>query len=347
MKKNILIILFFIVTVSTYAQNIRDIQVFVPPVTGSVTAGDNVFFYRQLTFEVVSQFYTLVRSQAASDYILKGTIALESETKAVKNEIQNNTTNGIHEFYSREKNDNLSFYHITDDHTDDSQGFAFILELINNKTGEVIGKQILFYNVIDASIAQFLSVMVYNMLSGFPDIVRTNEWRNKWLYLDAAVLWAPSVYAGEYQSINWLNFGLRALIEFHPFNFLSVAAGFQFKQDWIVTSSGDYHDLILEVPLLVKLVLKPADHFMLEPYGGLSINQSLMGTTSPSFLSWFAGIQLGVKAGYGMIVIDPCFIMDTDYSHLPGQTIQYTRTSIQIGIGYKFGFLLKKHLKDY
>jgi len=350
MKKPLFFILIINISISIFAQqaaaqNIRDIQVFVPPVTGNVRAEDNVFFYRQLTFEVVSQFYTLVRSQAASDYILKGTVVLGSEAKALDNEILNNVTNGIHEFYSKEKNNNISFYHIADHHTDLSKEIAFVLEMINNKTDEVIGKQVLFYTVIDTSIAGFISMMVYNMLSGFSDIVRINEWCNKWFYLEAAVLWAPSVYEGQYQSINWQNFGFRALFEFHLLNYLSVATGLQFKQDWIVTSSGDSRDLILEIPFLIKLVFKPGDHFMLEPYGGILINQSLMGTTIPSFLSWFAGFQLGVKAGSGMIVIDPRFTMDLDYSQLPGREIQYTRSSIQIGIGYKIGFFLKKTYK--
>jgi len=380
MRKNFFIILFLIIAVSAFSQNLRDIQVFVPPVTASaeaeangLRAGDIVFFYRQLSFEVVSQLYTLVRSQAASDYILKGTILLESETKArciicnaTKDEIQNHRQgkDGNHEFISQEINGNLHFFNTTGDisyyHTEidiyskvseDSEKYAFVLELINTKTGKVIGSQHIFYNALDTSIAELLSIIVYNMLSGFPDIIRTNEWRNKWLYLEAAVLWLPSIYQGQEKSINWLNFGLKVLVDFHPVNFFSIATGFQFKQDWVVTGSGenkvDHRDLIMEIPFLIKFVFKPPANVLLEPYGGISINQSLIGRTKPALSSWFLGFQVGVKAGPGMITIDPRFAMDIGKSHLTELDTQYTRASIQIGIGYKYGFILRKNKKEY
>jgi len=57
-----------------FAQNFRDARIFVPPVNGVGAEGDNAFFYRQLTYEVVLQYHSLVRTRGSSDFILRGTI---------------------------------------------------------------------------------------------------------------------------------------------------------------------------------------------------------------------------------------------------------------------------------
>jgi hypothetical protein len=155
-------------------------------------------------------------------------------------------------------------------------------------------------------------------------------------------LWVPRIYIGRYESVNWANFGLRLAAELQFLNFLSVDIGVQFVQEWVVISAtgGQYRDLILEAPLALKLVFKPYNYLLLEPYGGVSLNYSLMNYTKPSMFSWFTGLQFGVKAGPGMAVIEPRFAMDFSKSYI--DTVQYQRYMFQIGIGYKFGFFRKR-----
>jgi hypothetical protein len=131
---------------------------------------------------------------------------------------------------------------------------------------------------------------------------------------------------------------------------MSISAGAQITQDLITISGVDeeFSDLLLEVPLALKLVFKPTDYFRLEPYGGISFNYSLLGTTEPSSLSWFAGLQFGIRAGAGMLVIDPRFFMDFEDSALSGRDIGYQRICIYLGVGYKIGIIPKRPIRlDY
>ena len=310
MKKIISAFIFLLICFSLNAQTIRDMKIYVPPVLGEGRAGDSNFFYQQLTYEVIYQQHSLVRASAGSDFTLRGAIAPEP-------------VNG-------------------------SRNYSFYLELLKSSTNEVIASQHVVYYLIDTSVVSLLSSMAYNMLSSLPTVFGTDDWRENHLFLDAGLLWAPRLYfAAENQSINWMNIGLGFSGEYHFNRLMAAGIGLQFSQDWIVISqvnSIEHRDLLLDIPLLFKFVFKPGD-LMLEPYTGLSLNLSLMQITQPSLLSWLVGMQLGVKAGPGSLVIDPRFAMDLYSSSVP--SLEYNRYTIQVGIGYKFGFLPKTSARDY
>jgi hypothetical protein len=105
---------------------------------------------------------------------------------------------------------------------------------------------------------------------------------------------------------------------------------------------------MLEVPLLVKIIIKPGDVFLLEPYSGVNLNISLFGATKPPLLSWVVGYQHGVKAGPGAFLFDFRFSMDLGKSTLEKRGTQepppelYQRFSGSFGVGYKFGLLQKR-----
>jgi hypothetical protein len=251
-------------------------------------------------------------------------------------------------------------------------GYVFFLELINSATGETIGGQSLAYSSTeDASVSDLVSDLVYNLLSNIPNIEDKDEadagteagaaaeparaagpareepadWRGKWLFLGLSGVWSPRVYLGERQSVYWANFGAGAYAEYHFLNFMSAGLEAQFVNDWVVVSQArneEYSDLMLEIPISIRYVMKPLDYFMLEPYAGVSLNVSLTGFTRPSLCSWFAGFQLGVKAGPGAIVIDPRFSMDFSKSIISSGGVEYTRSLVQISAGYKMGFFPKK-----
>ncbi|MCL2179831.1 MAG: porin family protein [Treponema sp.] len=406
MRKSAFFIILFLACSVLFAQAYREARIFVPPVTGGGNDGDTAFFYRQLTYEVVLQYYALVRTQHISDFVLRGSIRpftaqdaeREPEPVIVMPEPEIvmvdvpvvraqphpvplrpipavRYTGPRREFFSWEIDDGIHFYDVRGEGNYEPEEiteyiqvpmtvhapvpeapapvlippgrseFVFELELLDSGSNEVIGNQYIIYQGVDGSVSDFLSIMVYNMLAGIPDIEEVVDWRDKWLFLETSALWTPRLYSGVTQSINWMNFGVRLALEFHFLDFLSIDLGMQFVQDWVLTSTSGYRDLTLEVPLTLKFVFKPSDHFVISPYGGAVFNYSLMGTTEPSMFSWLAGLQFGVRAGPGMIVIDPRFAVDFFHSVIGG-SINYDRYSIQIGVGYKFGFI-SRGSRDY
>jgi hypothetical protein len=382
-KKCLVLAFFLLITgLSLYAQNFREARIFVQPVDGTGMIGDNAFFYKQLTYEVVLQYYTLARTRHASDFMLRGTIAPYTGEEQFlvdyppeESEIANTgpvptrpiprirNTFGRREFFSWETNGEIVFFDTSIEDSgsgtepesfhieegigdDDSAGESvFTLELINSISGEVIAKQYIIYRFTDAAVGDLISIIVYNMLTGIPDIEADADWSNNWLFANIDAIWSPRVYAVPDPYTSWVNFGIGVSLEYHFLDFMSVGLGVQLVQDCIVIPDEDYgveyRDLLLEIPLALKFVFRPS-MFTLEPYGGISYNHSLMGTTNPSFLSWFAGIQAGMKVGPGMIVIDPCFSMDFFNSQIVENSIEYQRYLFQISLGYKFGFLPKR-----
>jgi len=386
-----------LLTLSLSAQTFRDARIFVPPVSGIGADADNAFFYRQLTYEIVLQYYSLVRTRYSSDFILRGSIVpytgeeqflIDNPQEEPEEKYEPEDTSpvpsrpiprirntfGRREFFSWDIDGEISFYDSTGDGNypyedetvffseseeesdaplSENQDFVFTLELVNSITGGVIARQYLIYRYVDAAVGELVSVIVYNMLSNIPEIENDLDWRENWLFVDVNAMWAPRVYTGQEQSVSWVNFGLGASLEYHFLDFMSVSAGIQLVQDWVVvtkTNGDQFRDLLLEVPLSIKFAFKPAQ-LMLEPYGGVSFNFSMFGTTKPSFLSWFAGFQFGVKAGPGMIIIDPRFSMDFFNSTIPQRPAgpaEYQRYLIQIAVGYKFGFIPKRaRVRDY
>jgi len=342
-KKATVLLLLLFASFSLFAQTFRELKVYVPPITGEGAQGDNAYFYSRLSYEVAFQQHSIVRALRGSDFTLRGSIMTLEEMLSV-------TAGNTYSFYDarNEGKEAVQAQRAAERRQGyTGEAFVFNVELLNSATGEVKGDQYIIYNWVDSYVAGFLSTIVYNMLSGIPDIEIVDDWRDKWLFLEASALWVPRIYTGRYQSVNWANFGLRLAVDFQFLNFISVDLGVQFVQDWVVISAtgGQYRDLLLEVPLAIKYVFKPFNYLMLEPYGGVSLNFSIMNYTKPSLLSWFVGAQLDVKAGPGMVVIDPHFAMDFSKSSIAN--VQYQRYMIQIGIGYKFGFFRKKPKADY
>ena len=318
-----------------FSQDFREAKIYIPPVSGIGTLEERTYFYKQLTYEVVTQYHAIVRMKMGSDYILKGRIepfaCLHDPFIACP----------LHPRWEQDGDNGEILQYI------------FYLDLISSKTDEIIGGQYIIYKNIDSTIDGMISVLVYNMLSGIPDIALGEDKRNKLLFLDALLLWSPRIYKAETESVYWLNFGLNVSAEIQFLKFMSFSVGFQFSQDWIYVSEvkkEEFRDFIIDVPISLRFVFKPGDYILLSPYGGMSYNFSLMKTTEPSAYSWFAGFQFGVKAGPGFIIIDPRFTMDYYESKLApvtNETLEYHRYMIQIGVGYKFGFISKKKKKDY
>ena len=378
MRKTAFIIfalLFVAACLPLFSQVRNPSKIYVAPLSGYGSVEDNKFFYGQVSYEVVLQYHNAVLSKRGSQYTLKGLIEPytgEVSAAAAAVHIPDKThpvppraiprvrNNGDRrEFFSWEVDGNIMLYDSSEDvnllppskepmpekFNPDDLEFIFYLALVNNRTDQSIGEQYLIYKVTDNTVSRIVSVMVENLLSLIPqnlESIASNDFRDKWLFLDASVLWAPRLYTSKSQSISWLNFGAAVTAEFHFTNFLSLGAGVQLTQDWVVVDKDveEYQDLLLEIPFTIRYVIKPGNDLMIEPYTGIYANISLLNETKPSAFSWLLGCQIGIDMGPGMLVIDPRFAMDFYESSL-NTSLGYRRYLLQFGLGYKFGFFKK------
>ncbi|MCL2211434.1 MAG: hypothetical protein FWB95_05895 [Treponema sp.] len=375
MKNYTMLFLFLLTGVSLFGQNQREIKIFIPPVEGEVREGDGAYFHKQLTYEVVLQYNAVVKNKSASEYIFKGAIEAKSADQSANNELSNEegayspvpkmpipfikNSFGRREFFSMERGDAVWFYDSKGDNNfdevieqveQDDGSYTLKLDVISNSTGELIGSQAIVYTALDSSLNMLISDVVSGMLSEIPDASEFSDWRDKWFFFEFIALWAPHIYKDDDMTVGWMNFGFKFGVEFHFVNFLSLGLGSRLLSESVVLDSapaGD-RDLLIEIPIYLKFVFKPAAIFMLEPYGGAAINVSLLKKTEPSRFLWFAGFQIGIKAGPGAIVIDPRFAMDFYDSGLLGTDVKYRRYCMQLGVGYKFGIAAKnKAVKEY
>ena len=180
----------------------------------------------------------------------------------------------------------------------------------------------------------------------------TDEWRTREWYFSASLYWSPRVYAAaESTSTYYTNFGFGLYIDYHfidiaPekkgfFKYFGIGTGLEITPEWVAASDmpdDHYRDLVLEFPIVLQAVFRPGSHFMFIPYAGINFNWAIYMATKPPLLSWKAGLQYGVKAGPGMIVINPWFSMDIGNSSLyDNENVQYKRYMMHIGLGYKIG----------
>jgi hypothetical protein len=241
--------------------------------------------------------------------------------------------------------------------------YVLHLALLDNRTGQTLINRDLFY--ADPDEIDDLIMLQFNRVSDAPEVVpetviftqyvpeyitvsenireEPDNWRDKEWYFGACAFWAPRVYQAEASSTYYVNFGFGLFAEYH-FLGLSAGTGVELAPDWIAVTSAandSYRDLVLEIPLLIKYILKPSKYFMLVPYAGINLNLALYGETRPPLLAWRLGFQYGVKAGPGVLIIDPWFSMDFGRSRLGEEkgddTIRYQRYMMHIGLGYKYG----------
>jgi hypothetical protein len=363
MRKIVVFLLFFLAAFSLFAQTkvTREPRVFVPLIVGSGDPADIDFFYHKLTYELVLQYNELARRSAVSDYTLTGTIVaideftfeeefinIPSSTHPVPDfpvpPIRN--TRGNREYFSWETEGGIYFYDTTSEDAsradpapaekpspslNSSQypygSKVFVLELTDSITNVIYARQYVVYLDTDASTGELLAFAVNNMLSSLPDVVEYEDWRDRWLFLGAGLVFE---YATPNNTTDFMNMGFRISMEYQAFRYLSFDAGLQVSYDI------ENEESKLGIPLSLKLALRPQNNVLLEPYAGILINRSITDKTWSYRHSWVAGCQAGFKAGGGMFVFDPGLIWDFDDPSL---------MMVQIGLGFKYGFFQKKAVR--
>jgi len=314
MRKNILaMVLLLFGGFSLAAQSRTGTSIYVLPVTGiGSSPEDNSIFYEQLVSELINHNFTPAKAQKGADFSFVGTLA-----------------------------------------PTDGKEHSFRLGLLDNKTGKTTVEGELLYGTTEDINTQF-PVLISNLLYTIPENTGVNdEWRNKWLYVGASAIWSPRIYKGigTDTQTNLFSFGGGISAELQVFNFLSVGTGLEFAQDMVKISDKEEKASLLEIPVLMKLVLKPGTWFMIEPYAGVQFNIPFESDTyKPSGVSMLAGLQYSVKAGPGAFFVDARFGMDLSDSTIKVQTASnskgeeksFNRTTIHLGVGYKIGAIQRK-----
>jgi hypothetical protein len=309
MKKNIVCMLLLCVSFSLYAQT-NSAAVYVPPVTGTGSRpSDNEFIYNQLLSEVTYQHFILAKAKKDAEFSLAGTIAL---------------------------------------HPINEGQYVLHLALMDNKTNKSLSDGELVYESPEEVKGMFPS-LVYTLLFTIPQGSGKDNWRNKWLFAGVGAFWAPRIYTAQTAAAYFDSFGGGIFTEYHFLNFLSVETGFEIASDLLKVaqkSDESYSNILLEIPVLIKFVIKPGEHFVLEPYAGVHFNIPFDKTTVPPAVSWLAGFQYGVKAGPGVVFIDARFSMDIGETAMEAdpsaKDLTFQRYVLHLGIGYKLGFFTKR-----
>jgi hypothetical protein len=306
-------------------------SIYVPPVTGTGSGPeDNAYIRNLLTSEVRAQNFILAQTLQDADYALMGTI-IDREM-----------------YYSYNFGVNME-----DVDADFDFGGLYVLHLVlqDNHNGEIEVEQDLLY-YIQEDIDTFFPVVSYYIFSRITntsvkqtaDTGEDDLWRHKRWYFSAGVFWTPSVYVGRNQPVFWGNFSFGLSVEYRLLSFLSVETGIGLTPEWIRDTKAGVEDrnMLLEIPLSFKFVVRPGSHSMLEPYTGMHFNIPLMELSNPLPVSWRLGLQYGIKVGPCIIYLDSRFAVDLGTLNVEKNigtvtVTEYQRYTAYIGIGYKFG----------
>jgi hypothetical protein len=201
-------------------------------------------------------------------------------------------------------------------------------------------------------------------------VEESDRWRNKWLYLRGNIDYVVSthmiipnldvhsdfryrIYDPDNPTDNqWMDnvfgtgLGFTAGLELQFLYWMSAEVDFIFR-------FGDPENAFVFIPgigLQLKFPLKPARHFMLEPYimGAAQMNTSSEYKFFPRYAAG-GGMQFGAKGGeMGAFFVDANILYSLADVVMPNPRasdnwlppeIRYTRIVVSVGIGYKVGFL--------
>jgi hypothetical protein len=317
---------------SLAAQSRLNASIYVAPVTGRGSKpDDNTLFLKKLLYELTDQRIVMANTQKDAEYSLIGTVGASGGQ------------------------------------------FAFHLLLQNNRTGEIMVEGELLYLTPDDT-DQLFSVLVTSLVYTIPpdavpaepvtpatvpaepvapeivppELVQPEpvkgDWRNNWLYLGLGAKWTPAIsYKGTTQKSLPAGTLVGISAEIHFLSFMSLGIGAEGQFD-MVNVKGSAADILIGIPLLIKLCFKPGANSMLEPYVGGYVNFfQLKKNIVPPLLSVGIGLQYSVKAGPGAVFLDAGGTMDLAKFKVKGGSGTYgPRINARIGLGYKFGLIQRE-----
>ncbi|MCL1921507.1 MAG: porin family protein [Kiritimatiellaeota bacterium] len=309
--RKLFIVLLLALCFPLFAQQTPESAIYIPYVDGSGSGvEDNSYFTHLLEMETEARNYRAVRNPAEANYSLVGRI---------------------------------NPYGTGD--------FVFQLELVNNKNDSIIVQQEIIYHYY-TEVHSLFPILMLTMFSNIPERPReepspmlfvAQRPQDHWLVLGAYGFWSPRIYSANGTSVSFLNFGAGLSAEGHFLDFLSLEAGVEITNDWLLIagrSNDEYHDFILETPVFIKYVYNPSGNYFIGPFAGIKTTVSLRGATKPSLFSWLAGLQYGVRIGPGFVFVEARYSADLGNSRakIGFSDQEYKRYMLNLGVGYKYGF---------
>jgi hypothetical protein len=350
--KKLLTTLLLILSTALFAQTriSEKTRIYVPRVTGG-TAEQQKYFYDNFRMEIEGAQYLLADTETEGDYKFALTI-----------------TDGIEDGELRHS----LLMELIDLH-DGQQVLAYSWDFDTDNPDEMNEWNLYFIyqamaNVLLAAMHEETGATPHYMLDeGEKDRLQLSEaerqqllweetrWRNKWWYIDLYGVGGFNRFK-ESESWQWVQFvednvtinhfqrwapqgGAGIGVELQFLNRMSAEIDFDFTINYF----GDASFFNVSIPFKVKLPLKPGRSFMLEPYAGAQINVPLDNKVEIPLTSLLVGAQGAAKAGKsGGLFVDLKFGYDlgTTTVHPEGLSDgEAERIFLQLGIGYKFGFL--------
>ncbi|MDR0316498.1 MAG: hypothetical protein LBH97_06320 [Treponema sp.] len=341
--KKIFIVLFFCAAVFSHAQQSReDMLIFIPTPTGGTTEEQN-FFHAQFEMETTAAGYTVTDTRKDADYLIELAV-----------------------------NDNVIYYDDGTTGPPEENDPKKILELrLVRSEGDVEIVSFEWPFTEKEEMLDYDLFLLYQAMANVPmtklhDLVETQYWRNKWLYLRASFDYPIQFYLlkskglGPHGPALWKEsdedetFPISGL-EINPLPAATVGLEFQFLY-WMSAEFGftlNFGDawtnaLIPAIQIELKFPIKPSIHFMIEPYAMASfpMNTSDLVVEFPT-VGVGGGVQLGVKGGnMGAFFVDVNFlynigsvgIRNTNKDYTNPAALYYDRFVLGLGIGYKVGF---------
>jgi hypothetical protein len=339
MKKQACIAALLLSAAALFAQSRDDVSVYVAPVTGGVPE-QQAFFEENFKMELVGANYLVVENQAESDYTMNLSITQEVE-ESYEDEEGRMTAEQIVNIL------NISLLSTPD--AREIVQFSWAFETLEQ--------------MYEWNLHLIYQAMANVPLTKLTNVVDTNHWRNKWLYLRASFDYPITFYAVHPDNVSISTARptqssdyARLDHQVRPFPGFSLGLEFQFL-NWM-SLEGDFeltfgeplsNSLVPAIEVALKFPLKPSRHYMIEPYASVSFPTTTASMTYefPRF-GLGGGVQVGVKGGEM-----GAFLVDINYIHFIGNVVtannfdpnrpqperlKWNRFSIGLGLGYKVGF---------
>jgi hypothetical protein len=177
-------------------------------------------------------------------------------------------------------------------------------------------------------------------------------WKYRWVFINPRIGPSFRYYradSNDKPSVSIFTFDAGIEPELHFFDFLALQTGInlaldkaEYQRSLANPATITYSTIILSVPLAVKYIFNPSKRFTLGLYLGTYTSIASLGASKPPPFGALAGLDLGVKTGIGVLLLDLRFSADLGTAQVSDSPISYNRMFITLSAGYKFG-LIKRY----
>ncbi|GHT74913.1 hypothetical protein FACS1894124_5510 [Spirochaetia bacterium] len=269
--------------------------------------------------------------------------------------------------------ENSDFYITTElTYDEEYQENIITMELYNTKTGELLITNGMSYDTTDMMYDWNLT-LIYRLMANAPitKIANFEEFErlmagekpkrifpDYWVFLGLRAGISPRWYrvpaGAPYLESRWTRgntFEAGLQMGFYPRTFLALQTELLITQenalfryttivDGNLTLPDDRNqNLSLQIPLLLKGIIKLNNRFSIFPLGGAFVTLPLSNYSAALPLGFSAGLGMGVRLGErGNLFFDARYSQDFDFTRRPDGTKAYWRQMLTVSAGYEWGF---------